>query len=290
MKRICLLMSSFLIVISGCSKKESSSSSNQCPSGVSAPSNLPVAPPIQAAVPIHANGINTTWNWQLKGTLNTGYNVNVYDVDLFETSAAQITSLKLSGKKVVCYFSAGSSEDWRDDFGNFLQTDMGKNLDGWAGERWLDVRSQNVLDIMETRMNLAVTKGCDGVEPDNMDGYTQDSCFDISADEQLAYNRAIANMARSKGLSVALKNDPDQILDLKDYFDFSVSEQCYYYNECASYLPFVTDGKPVFNAEYETVYRSDPSRSTLCTYSNTNDIQTIVFDLNLDDSFRFQCF
>ena len=84
----------------------------------------------------------------------------------------------------------------------------------------MDIRSQNILDIMEARLDLAQIKGCDGVEPDNMDGYQQDTCFDLTENDQLAYNRAIANFARDRGLSVALKNTPDLIPELVDYFDF----------------------------------------------------------------------
>lgn len=280
----------FLVLISCGDKKSSSVISASCPTSTATPSNLPLAPAASAAVPIHANGINTTWQIQLSGTLNTGYSTDVYDVDLFDTSTATISALKTSGKKVICYFSAGSGEDWRSDYSQFDEADLGKNLDGWEGERWLDIRSQNVLDIMSARMDLAVTKGCDAVDPDNMDVYSQNSCFTISANEQLAYNRAIANLARTKGLSVGLKNDPNQVASLESYFDFSITEQCYYYSECNLYQPFIAASKPVFNIEYANAYHSNPGQNNLCTYSNANDIQTLVRDLLLKDTYRHQCF
>lgn len=272
-------------------KKTSSSTSEQdCPSSVAVSSNLILNPGAQTAQVLHTNGISTSFNWQLKGTLNTSYNVDVYDIDLFDTSASTISTLKASGKKVVCYFSAGSSENWRDDYSQFDTEDLGSELDGWDGERWLDIRSLNVFNIMKDRIDLAVTKGCDAVEPDNMDGYTNDECFNLSASDQLKYNQAIANYARSQGLSVGLKNDPDQVSSLVDYFDFSVSEQCYEYSECSSYLPFVAAGKPVFNTEYDTKYKSGASQTAYCNYSNTNNIQSHVFALDLDDSYSFTCY
>jgi len=279
----------------GCAKEEydspssSYSKTSKCPSKVAASSNLTLNPTIESTVVLHANGKDTTWNWQLSGTINTSYDVDVYDVDLFDTSVGMITTWQGQGKKVVCYFSAGSSENWRSDFDDFDTKDMGSTLDGWEGERWLDIRSLNVLNIMKIRMDLAVTKGCDAVEPDNMDGYTNDSCFSLTATDQLKYNQTIANYARSISLSVGLKNDPDQVDELEEYFDFSVTEQCYQYNECDSYQDFVANNKPVLNAEYETQYRTNPSRATVCSYSNTNDIQTLVLDLELDDSFRHSC-
>lgn len=264
-------------------------SDSQCPDGESAPSNLALAPAPEAAVAIHPDGRETSWQWQLQGALNTVYDVDVYDVDLFDTAPAAIAALQTAGRTVVCYFSAGSSEDFRPDFEDFASSDKGSKLGGFDGERWLDIRSQNVLDIMTERLDLAVTKGCDGVEPDNMDGYTQDSCFDLSAADQLAYNRAIANLARARGLAVGLKNDPEQVPDLVGYFDFSVSEQCFEFDECASYSPFVTADKPVFNAEYRRRFRSDPDQTTLCDATGLLDIRTLVLDIDLDDSYRFSC-
>ncbi len=262
-----------------------------CPKTTAVGSNLSLAPaPAPApAVPVHANGKNTTWQWQLSGEINTGYTVDVYDVDLFETSAATISSLQGMGKKVICYFSAGSSENWRSDFSKFETSDKGKALDGWPGELWLDVRSQNVLNIMTARLDLAVEKGCDGVEPDNMDSHNQDSCFSVSADDQLKYNRALANLARSRGLSVALKNDPGQVADLVAYFDFSVTEECHQNNECSDYSAFTASNKPVFNAEYLKIYQADPGQSILCADSAALEIKTLVLPLKLDDSYRYSC-
>jgi hypothetical protein len=44
-------------------------------------------------------------------------------------------------------------------------------LDGWPGEVWVNISSTNVRNIMSKRLELASHKGCDAVDPDNMDGY-----------------------------------------------------------------------------------------------------------------------
>jgi hypothetical protein len=151
---------------------------------------------------------------------------------------------------VVCYFSAGSAEDWRDDFSRFEEADLGLELDEWEGERWLDVTSENVLEIMLERLDLAVSRGCDGVEADNMDGFANNSGFELTAAHQPGYNRRIANEAHDRGLSVLLKNDGDQAETLVDYFDGSLNEDCHAYYECEQLAPFTDGGKPIFNAEY----------------------------------------
>jgi len=234
--------------------------------------------------------LSVTWQWQLIGTVNTTYDVDIYDVDLFDVSTALIQQLQADGRRVICYFSAGSYEDWRTDAGQFDCGDIGNALDGWPDERWLDIRSESILEIMQNRLNMAVQKNCDGVEPDNMDGYLNDSGFDLTAADQLAYNRGIANLAHERNLSVGLKNDLDQVDDLVDYYDFAVNEECFAYDECSLLATFIDAGKPVLNAEYEDSYVSDPiARSALCTDALNRQFSTLVLPLDLDDSFRFTC-
>ena len=204
---------------------------------------------------------------------------------------SSIETFQAEGKKVICYFSAGSYEGFRADKDEFHSDDLGKMLDGWEEERWLDIRSSNVHSTMKSRLDLASSKGCDGVEPDNMDGYNNDTGFSLTANDQLAYNRFIANEAHSRGLSVGLKNDTDQVAGLVDYYDFSVNEQCFEYSECDTLTPFIASGKPVLNVEYLDKYVTDSGeRATLCSNSVNMQFSTLVLPLDLDDSFRFSCF
>ena len=231
-----------------------------------------------------------TWHWQLQGTISTTYDVDLYDIDLFDTPTTLIASLQASGKRVICYFSAGSFEDFRPDAAGFRALDLGNPLGGFPNERWLDIRSASVLAIMRARLDMARGKGCDGVEPDNVDGYTNDTGFDITAGDQLAYNRTIANEAHERGLSVGLKNDLDQVSDLIAFFDFQVNEQCHEFDECEALDAFIAAGKPVFNAEYDAQLVSNAAaRSQLCAAARARDFRTLILPLALDDSFRFSC-
>ncbi len=233
--------------------------------------------------------INTSWQWQLQGNINTTYNVEIYDIDLFDSNVSLIQSLKNDGKKVICYFSAGSWENWRSDKDGFPQSILGNNMDGWEGEKWLDISNEDLAPIMRARLDLAVQKGCDGVEPDNMDGYINNTGFSLSANDQLAYNKFIANEARKRGLSVGLKNDLEQITELEPYYDFSVNEQCHVSNTCDKMQPFIDNNKPVLNAEYLQDYIDNNERDNMCANSITLKFKTLVLPLNLDDSFRYSC-
>ena len=87
----------------------------------------------------------------------------MYDIDLFQTPQSTIDKLHADGRKVICYFSAGSYENWRPDIAAFPTTVKGKDLQGWEGEQWLDIRQIDLLSsVMLARLDLAVSKNCDG--------------------------------------------------------------------------------------------------------------------------------
>ena len=224
----------------------------------------------------------TTWQLQLQGDLNTRYSVAAYDVDLFDTPVAQIKAMQQQGRKVICYFSAGSVEDWRDDIAAIPKSAIGKPLDDWPGERWLDIRDKQVWRTMQNRIKLAAQKGCDGVDPDNVDGYQNASGFALTAQDQVKFNRFLAQSAHILELSVGLKNSLGLIPELVNDFDFAVNEQCLEYQECDALLPFIQQNKAVFHVEYQ-------QRPNLCQYAKQHQFSTLLLPLELDDSFRQAC-
>nr|WP_312892896.1 endo alpha-1,4 polygalactosaminidase [Allostreptomyces psammosilenae] len=191
-----------------------------------------------------------SWQWQLSGELDLSVEADVYDVDLHETSAEQVAALHGRGRRVIAYLNAGAWEEFRPDADAFPAEVLGEP-NGWPGERWLDIRRVDVLEpIMAARMDLAVAKGFDAVEPDLLEGYTEHTGFPLTAEDQLAYNRLIARLAHERGLAVGLKNDLPQVPELVGEFDFAVNEECAEFAECDLLRPFLDAGKPVFHAEY----------------------------------------
>ncbi len=178
---------------------------------------------------------------------------DVFDLDLFDTNESVIADLHSKGKKVICYFSAGTYEDWRPDAESFhaaINT-LGSELKDWPGEQWLDIRRIDLLaPIMTSRMDLCKQKGFDGVDPDNLDAFQQDTGFRVRDEDQRKYNIFIATQAHNRGLAVGLKNDFDHVRDLEQYFDFAITEECFQNDECDVLVQFLEHNKPVFDVEY----------------------------------------
>jgi hypothetical protein len=123
-----------------------------------------------------------------------------------------------------------------------------------------------------------------------MDGYSNTSGFSLTPEDQLAYNRYLANEAHQRGLSIGLKNDLDQVPQLVEYYDFAVNEQCFEYDECEALSPFIDAGKAVFNAEYADLYVNDATvRNSLCVKAMNAQMSHLILPLTLDDSFRHSC-
>jgi hypothetical protein len=223
----------------------------------------------------------TSWQWQLTGTVdqtvldNVSNSKKLYDIDLFDNPASTVAGLKAKGITVICYFSAGTSENWRADYSSFPSSVQGSG-NGWPGEKWLDIRNWSVLGpIMTARMDLAVTKGCDGVEPDNVDGYNNSTGFPLTAANQITFNKNLAAAAHARGLNVALKNDVDQLSQLVNDFDWALNEECFHYSECGGYSAFVAQNKAVLGVEYTG------STSTFCPQANAANYDWLKKDLDL---------
>ncbi|HEY6731085.1 MAG TPA: endo alpha-1,4 polygalactosaminidase [Solirubrobacterales bacterium] len=192
------------------------------------------------------------WQWQLQGKIDTSVPAPVYEVDGFETPAATVAKLHRQGRKAICYLDVGAWERYRPDADRYPRSVLGNVYFGYPDERWLDIRRIDLLTpILRDRFEICARKGFDAVEPDNLAGYENRTGFPLSGRDQLRFNRWVAREVRRRGMSVALKNDPAQVKQLVGDFDFAVVEECFAYDECAMFSPFVAAGKAVFVAEYE---------------------------------------
>jgi hypothetical protein len=233
--------------------------------------------------------LRTSWNWVLSHVPAPPYrNVSMYDIDGFDATASDVASMHTAGIKVVCYISAGTYENWRPDASQFPSSILGNNVSGWKGERWLDIREIQkpdsvLLSIMTARLGMCKSKGFDGVELDNVDGYTNTTGFPLTASDQAIYNSVLANAAHQRGMFVLLKNDLGQVSALLPYFDGALNEECNRYSECGPLSKFVQAGKAVFNAEYSG------SISSFCPADNTADFNGVLYSMSLDDSVFQPC-
>lgn len=222
----------------------------------------------------------STWQIQFNGPLELAVDADVFEIDGADATINDVSSLHSRGRRVICYINAGAWETWRSDANSFPSSILGKDYDGWPGERWLDIRRLDLLGpILLRRLDDCASKGFDAVDPDNLDGYTHDTGFPLTPEDQLTFNRFLAAESHRRGLSIGLKNDLAQVPALVDDFDFAVTESCFFYAECSLLDPFIAQGKAVFDIEY-TDQSATPER--FCAEARQRKISMIVKNRQLD--------
>lgn len=248
-------------------------------------------------------------------TTDTGLviNADVYIVDGEGTSEDTIAQYHADGKTVICYFSAGTWEPGRSDadefdpacvcgsgrsFGGNACSSNDNKLSGWD-EWWLDIHSASCISkvesIMSARISSFVAKGCDGVDPDNVDSFANsDQLHGNTAEDQVNYLLWLSFTARSQDLMIDLKNAGSLLVDdngdatsyqseIVEAFDFAVIESCHEYEECDTYDSFLAAGKPEIQIEYEdiTTCPSLQDGQHLLVYSQ-NDLSSALITLECD--------
>ena len=257
------------------------------PEYVGVPAYLVTPPTPIGQITLDAPGFksppNGKWHIQYTGNMDFYVDAEIYNIDLFDTDQEIITALRSRGVFVMCYFNAGAYEDWRPDAIAFPIEALGNDMEGREGETWLDIRLIDALaPVMESRLDLAAEKGCDGVDPDNINGYENETGFPLTYNDQVAYNVYLSRQAHKRGLSIGLKNDLNQIPELLPYFDWILNESCFDYQECDLLMPFIQAGKPVFIIEYEL----DPDE--FCAEAKAQGFNAIHKNLELD-AYTFWC-
>ena len=224
-------------------------------------------------------------------------NASVFDIDLFYTNEAQIKKLHAQNIKVMCHFSAGTFEIWRPDIRDFHEDIKGEPKVGRAGTKWLDISSDHTLAIMKKRIELAVKKGCDAVDPGDTDAYywpMEGTGFEPSQNDSVEYVRELAAHAHKKGLAIGLNNSPELASRVIDAVDFSICDSCIKRGNCYLYQQFIKAGKPVFHVEYarETASKLKCTTAEMldwaCKAPSTEQFSSIV-KRGLEDEWLLDC-
>jgi hypothetical protein len=199
-----------------------------------------------------------SWDYRIGSVPSLG-DRDVYMVDLFATSSAQIAQFKKAGKKVVCYINAGALQSgahgqW---LSNADTVSGGEQFQEDWDEKFLDIRSTRVRWVMKQRLDLAVTKWCQWIEPDNIDAYDNDTS--LTQNDTLDYMKFLSQESHKRWLALGLKNASNIASRLEPFTDFAIVEQCHEYGECSSYNSFANSGKAIFAVEYNNACSNGPN-------------------------------
>ncbi|KAK3395085.1 glycoside hydrolase superfamily [Podospora didyma] len=272
--------------------------------GTPGPSPSATHSPAPSPTALWQPAVNVSWQIVLNQALavddtssTVEPDVEVFDIDMFlHQNTSVVKNLHRLGKKVICYFSAGTYEPNRPDSSQFQSSDQGKALELWPDERWLNLSSPSVRSIMVSRIQIASDMGCDAIDPDNVDGYQwNNNGLDLTSIDSIKFVKFLTREANKRNLSVGLKNADDIITDVLSYVQFAVNEECADTetsksgDTCQLTAKFIQASKPVFHIEYPasapTVSSSDSKAA--CSAPDSTNFSTVLKTMDLSGWVEF---
>jgi len=183
-----------------------------------------------------------------------------------------VKQIKANNNQVAGYISAGTGENYRNDFANLEPYLTPTTWSEWPDEFFVSETTTGILSLMKKRIDRLVSWGVDWVEFDNMDWLDEDTRvqYRLKATEKEAktYINALCDYTHSKGMKCMAKNTVEgfESFDGVLYESF-FNEKNWWDNEGTK--AFLNAGKLViinhYNetdcdgvyAEYKSMYKSD---------------------------------
>jgi hypothetical protein len=250
---------------------------------------------------------------------------NIWDTDDFTDAGSMgsndepngastvVSQLHAANKYSICYVEAGAQQA-EPDSSHFAAADYGNDaqqyqMQGYAGEYWFDTRgfaaykygdansvltgaAANIAAGMAQRIAGCKAEGQDAIEPDDLDGYTNQSNsgaagggWGLTQQDASGYEQWLAYTAHSDGLAVFQKNDGANTATDEPYFDGMIIEECNHYDDPCTGASgddanvYVSAHKPVLNAEYT---EDGESTAKFCSADESAGITGALFNVNLD--------
>ncbi len=261
------------------------------PAPTPTPVPTPSPSPSPSPTPTPAPATLSSWDWilQSQGLPPAPPPVAYLDVDGFDTAASYVALAKSRGTRTICYLDVGSAESNRPDYASLSAISglLGNSYPGFAGERYIDIRRYpEFIQIMDDRLRMCRDKGFDYVEFDVMDAFEDGAAttgFNLTEQDMIAYVTALSARARGYGLKPVQKNASGSSAALVPLFDAILFEGCVLGDFCADSAPYVTAGKPAFNAEYPEEWPAGTfDRARTCSVSASATVSTIITVVDLD--------
>jgi hypothetical protein len=206
--------------------------------------------PVLVAVPL-SFAQDAPWQYQLQGEIDPTIDAELFVIDLFNVDAELIAELHGTGRLAVAYLSAGTFEPFRDDADAFPEAVIGNPLVSYPNESWLDVRDSEVRRLMAARLDIAASKGFDGVLPTNLSADSSDNGFGLQTADVHDYAAWLAAETRGRGMSAGLAGDLVRRAPRFEQFDFAIHFGCIARGDCDLLAPLLAAGKPRLDIETE---------------------------------------
>jgi len=194
-------------------------------------------------------------------------------VDTFGSGVVEhIAVIKANNNQIGGYISAGTGENYRDDFASLEPYLTPTAWPAWPDEFFVSETTTGILPLMKLRIDKMAAVGVDWVEFDNMDWLDSQTriTYGLSATvvEAQAYINDLCNYTHSKGMKCMAKNTVEGFSNFDGVLYESYDNEKNWWDNDGTHS-FLSAGKPViinhYNEsncdgvydEYKTLYNSD---------------------------------
>lgn len=235
------------------------------------------------AAPWYSPGVDSSWQAQLQGSVDTNLAVDLFYLDADDAGPATLRQIRAQGDHLLCYLSAGTFEPWRPDAAEFPASVIGGPLTDHPDERWLDFRDASVLALMRARIARLASVGCEGIDPSSIDT-SVDPGFAITEADALGYARWFAEEIHAQGMSAGLSSRETWVDSLNDAFDWALAVDCLASTGCVGFEPVREREHAVLLVEF-----GDQSRvAEVCPAAATLGFDALLKTPTFD-AFRIGC-
>lgn len=134
-------------------------------------------------------------------------------IDPYDSVSARnsILAMQERGNEVGCYISVGTGEVWRSDFRDLQPYLAKEEWDDWEGEYFIREVTPEVVTVMQDRIQMLSSWGCDWVEFDNMDWAQDDDWverydLEVSSIDASTYSATLCAYAHTLGMKCMAKS------------------------------------------------------------------------------------
>lgn len=127
--------------------------------------------------------------------------------------AQHVSAIKAKGNQVGAYISAGTGEDYREDFAQLQPYLSSTAWPDWPNEYFVSQTITGIVPVMKRRIDKVSNLGVDWIEFDNMDWLDEETRvqYNLTATVQEAhdYIHTLCSYTHSKGIKCMAKNTVD---------------------------------------------------------------------------------
>lgn len=212
--------------------------------------------------------VGDRFEWRLDSiALNevSRYSCDIIDIDAFIATKELVDAFHARGIKVIAYVSVGTLENYRPDSLLLPKDVIGNIYPAWPDERFLNIRDiEKLKPFIRSRFDMIKAKGFDGIEPDNIDIYAEETVFNLSLEDTRLFCDYIIEEAHNRGLCIGQKNTEELVPFMYTTFDWALTEDAFHQNIQDRYSPYISAAKPVFCAEYTDEMNTTDFNALVC--------------------------